>query len=809
METWNCPICTEPCLEDFGQPSVGLINARNVCQKIKKDATSLLQCLSCSNRTHPKCAEILESEFSQVHAKKRVYNCSTCELYAAHLTMPLLKMVDYFEPPRERPPNAAIRTRLYEKEVESLKPIRTRKLTISCANVNSLCSKLDELRVICSVEDPDVFLLQETKRHENISDEELQIPGYNLFRLDRTANGGGVAIYAKQELKPCHQKLIQVVSIYRAPSKTQAHFSPFYDYLGDFLATTDSDSVPMIIGGDINLDWLSKESDDLKNLLENYKLSQVVKEKIHKERLIDHLYVSENTQSGPTEYKPPVENHHHRLNLTLNLQKPRLKEDAIEMLNYRRANWKSIKEALTKTHLCQTVAQAETVDEAWAFWHSKVTEITNQYIPKKKLRLKRKTQWITPEVKRMSKAKDLAYQAMRRNETPENVAAFKRIRRNLKKLNLKKKTDYIHRTITDANNPAEFWINIKSLTGKNIRAAIPDLQDDGKEAKSNEEKAEVLAKSFKKISEMPNRSAAGKDGLTMTMLKNLKEELAASIAMLVNRSILEGTFPCGWKDALVVPIPKARNSSNPGDYRPISLLPIVSKIAEKHLYYSLYSTIEKGLSDNQFGFRRLRSTTEALLYFEHLVMSGFQESKKGKNVATKVAAVFFDIKKAFDTVPHADLLEKLTELRLPKNWFALLHSYLKSRTFTVRVGNAESSKEEVTSGVPQGSVLGPFLFLYYVDQIFSTKLSRNAKLVMYADDLAYVKPIPTEEDAKEMQEDMETLHANYCYIKLELNAKKTKCMLLSAASITEDLKLSINGEPIEQVDCFRYLGIDL
>uniref|UniRef100_A0A914DXK2 Reverse transcriptase domain-containing protein n=1 Tax=Acrobeloides nanus TaxID=290746 RepID=A0A914DXK2_9BILA len=244
---------------------------------------------------------------------------------------------------------------------------------------------------------------------------------------------------------------------------------------------------------------------------------------------------------------------------------------------------------------------------------------------------------------------------------------------------------------------------------------------------------------------MPTRKAPGPDGITMPILKMLKEQMANSIALLINRCILDGEFPNGWKEAVVVPIPKKDNSSDPNDYRPISLLPIVSKIAEAYFFTCLYPVINESLSECQFGFRKMRSTTDALFYFEHRVTTGFNECKKG-NSASKVGAVFFDVRKAFDTVPHHRLLKRLQDLNLPPNWLNFMSSYLlrfKNRSFKTRVGKATSQEFKITTGVPQGSVLVPLLFLAYVDQIFEVKLSASTRLILYAYDLAYVKPIPS------------------------------------------------------------------
>ena len=148
---------------------------------------------------------------------------------------------------------------------------------------------------------------------------------------------------------------------------------------------------------------------------------------------------------------------------------------------------------------------------------------------------------------------------------------------------------------------------------------------------------------------------------TLRMLKETSHQIAPSLASLFNRCLAEGIYPTQWKHAIITPVPKMGNSMDPADYRPISLLSIISKIFERHLCYLLLPYVDPLLSENQFGFRSQRSTVDALCLFEKVVCDGWQ-CCADRSVPTKVCVVFWDVCKAFDSVPHGRLLTCLESM---------------------------------------------------------------------------------------------------------------------------------------------------
>ena len=173
------------------------------------------------------------------------------------------------------------------------------------------------------------------------------------------------------------------------------------------------------------------------------------------------------------------------------------------------------------------------------------------------------------------------------------------------------------------------------------------------------------------------------------------------------------------------PIPKVSAANNPDNYRPISLLCLLSKLLEKHIFTLIVNHLDKNspLSDTQRGFRAGRSTVSALLTTTSDWLTMLESGKD-------ICAVFFDYRKAFDSVPHRPLMEKLSSLGLSVYLMKWITEYLTNRSQRVVVEGETSSPPQVLSGVPQGSVLGPLLFLIYIDEVTTISLSQSSSSLM-------------------------------------------------------------------------------
>ena len=308
----------------------------------------------------------------------------------------------------------------------------------------------------------------------------------------------------------------------------------------------------------------------------------------------------------------------------------------------------------------------------------------------------------------------------------------------------------------------------------------------------------------KVLKQLRSNPSAGYDGISVILLKYLAPALLPSLTLIINQSLVTGVFPNKLKLAKVTPLYKKGDVCIVDNYRPLSLLPSISKLFEKIVFNQLFQYFTKNrlFHNNQYGFRQEHSTEFAALELTDRVLFDIDNKKVS-------IAIFMDLSKAFDTLDHSILLKKLsyygvkgTEL----NWF---HDYLSNRSQFVEISGIKSDITFSKTGVPQGSILGPLLFLIYMNDISSC--TDNFKFILYADDTTLYTSITTQvNNAHSLNSDIDKVNCWLAINKLSLNVSKTKYMIFHA--LNKDLTrciptLVINGNIIERVRNFNFLGI--
>ena len=308
---------------------------------------------------------------------------------------------------------------------------------------------------------------------------------------------------------------------------------------------------------------------------------------------------------------------------------------------------------------------------------------------------------------------------------------------------------------------------------------------------------------YNMLSTLDTTKANGHDDISARMLKETATSVTPYVTKLFNTSIRLGELPDEWKVARVTPIPKSGNRSDPGNYCPISLLSILSKLLETHIRNILLKHFEEKypLSSQQWGFTCGKSTTGALLAATD---RWFRSMEQGYDIC----AVFFDYRKAFDTVLHSLLLQKLHGYNVHPLVLRWLESYLTMRSQYVCVNGSSSDILPVTSGVPQGSVLGPLLFIIYINDISMVPLSVGSML-LYADDSMLYRPICTPDDYIQLQMDIDKLCVWTKNNLMQYNVNKCKYMIISRRKQPSlpNTPLAVDNAPMDMVSEYKYLGV--
>lgn len=315
------------------------------------------------------------------------------------------------------------------------------------------------------------------------------------------------------------------------------------------------------------------------------------------------------------------------------------------------------------------------------------------------------------------------------------------------------------------------------------------------------------AEIFEILSGLGVRKSVGHDGISNFVLKGCARELALPLAICVNKAFHEGVFPDRLKVARVTPIFKGGSAAEASSYRPISVLSCLDKIYELALASRLKSFLRSQgfLYEHQYGFRTSTSTSTAALEALDFVFGHLD--RRGCGV---VSALMIDLRRAFDSVDHSVLLRKLYAAGVRGLVHDLLTSYLTGRSQFVRVGSVDSSRRPVQCGVPQGSVLGPLLFLVFLNDVAGLPLF--GKLFLYADDaLLLYAGVDDAVNASRMCEDLEMLDGYFCANKLMMNTSKTKFMHFHDPHkrLGRRVSVSFRGVQIEEVRQFDYLGVVL
>ena len=296
------------------------------------------------------------------------------------------------------------------------------------------------------------------------------------------------------------------------------------------------------------------------------------------------------------------------------------------------------------------------------------------------------------------------------------------------------------------------------------------------------------------------RKACGPDSITPFLLKTAAEHISVPLSHLFNQFLSIGTLPFDWVSANIVPIHKRNDKHVPGNYRPISLTSVVIKVFEHILHRYLVSALESHhlLSSSQSGFRAKRSTVS-------LLVDAVDDWSLCLEQRGTVHCLLLDFAKAFDSVPHERLLLKLSSLGIHGDILKWLRFFLTQRKQHVVINGAYSDWANVTSGVPRGTVLGPLLFLLYVNDLDSVVKCSTVKL--FADDVLLYASVRSTKDCSALQDDLAAIFHWTNRWQLRLNPNKCEALAITNKRIQLTYTYRIDQQTIFWRDSVKYLGL--
>ena len=385
----------------------------------------------------------------------------------------------------------------------------------------------------------------------------------------------------------------------------------------------------------------------------------------------------------------------------------------------------------------------------------------------------------------------------------------------------------------DKSNPKKFWGFIKSKRNESSGIAPlkhnEEIHSDSKMksnilneqftcafSKENTDNIPLMPKSnhetipdikishkgvYKLLREINPHKATGPDGIPGKLLKQCSDEITPILTKIFNSSITQGQAPKRWKEALITPIFKKGDRSKASNYRPVSLTCICSKIFEHIMHSNIISHLESNnvLSDHQHGFRKHRSCESQLI-------NTIQDLSNSLNNSDQVDCVLLDFFKAFDKVPHQRLLRKCEFYGVRGNNLKWISSFLQGRTQQVLVEGETSEMSNVTSGVPQGTVLGPLLFLLYINDLPESVSSKSR---LFADDCLLYRTIKCREDTSQLQQDLNNLQEWENTWQMSFNPDKCEVLRVCNKRNPIVVNYRIHETNLLSQKTVKYLGLNI
>jgi Reverse transcriptase (RNA-dependent DNA polymerase) len=642
-------------------------------------------------------------------------------------------------------------------------------------------------------------------------------------------------------------KRVILISTYRPPNAKAAWFENFNEMLLELLPIG-----LVIVLGDINADLLKPNIGAAKQLCQSLALAGLAIPSIFPTRIcsttatcLDIIAIPKEIDCSEYSIIANAASDHYPVSAMIRASTTVVLKP-VKRRSYKHTDMRSLRQRAERIVL--SPSPDIPVDELLATWQERITCILDEVAPIRSVPACRKTcKWLTADVRGLMQRRDAIARKISTNSTPELLAECKLLKRTVKSRMRRAAKEY-GSTILAENDSSAAWKFIREVTfstakGESTLMDLTILNDHLAETvqKSGNVKHQLLEtvepsssvptpptpqlnlvsncdspdsfslmpldskEVFHLLNSLKTKTAMGHDELPASLLKQLAPSIADNLTRIMNCSLTQGIVPKEWKKANVAAIWKTKGSkTDPSNYRPISVLPVIARIFEKAVAKQLtqYCTARETIPPEQFGFRAKSSCEIALLVALDIWMA---EVDRGK----VVGALLIDLSKAFDSVPHQRLLLDLQEIGCGGEVIKWFHSYLSDRKQRVTKGPEVTEWKTVSRGVPQGSCLSPTLFNIYVRQLPSATQSST---MQFADDVTNSESDVSELTVIKKLEDSFQHTKTFCEEReLIINAAKTQFILFKAPSkkLHADLEIVIDQCSIKPLDHVKLLGVTL
>ena len=647
-----------------------------------------------------------------------------------------------------------------------------------------------------------------------------------------------------------NSKNVIVCVLYRPPD---GNISEFCEILtADTNAISITGNKDIFILGDYNINYNQKKTPDMKSLIEFEQLTnlhQLISEPTRNNNTINLIYTNCVDVSNSGVYDILISDHQ-LIFCTRKKSKTCYNHINYSGRSYRQYN-KEVFQNLLMNENWEEYWQYDNPEVCWNYILEKINNILNIMCPIKNRKIKDCNEpWITDELIDLIHQKNRAWKKAKKSKHVDDIEDARVLRNRVKSQIKRAKSTYVqdyldddlisikkfwekityimpnkskNATISlidqDTKIPIEkddipnfinnFFISIGQNMGTDINPTDPDGENNYNTNPLGAQMPEMTVNEdmlLKIIMNINTSKASSIENINSVVLKDAFLILLPQLVKLYQLSLTVCVFPDSWKIANVIPLQKPGDPTNVNNLRPISLLPLPGKVLERIVHTQLIEYLEtnKLIDVSQGGFRKGKSTMETVANFTDDVLSGINNNEYA-------LSIFVDLRKAFDSVNHTILLNKLQNYGLTINTVNWIQNYLTNRQQQIMVNGITSLCKNITCGVPQGSIMGPLLFLLFINDMKPIFEHCNYKL--YADDTVFYTTNKDELPAHEhIQSDLYKFDEWCTRNKLCINIKKTKAMLFGTRNTLKQARhynIDLSNESLHYVKDFNYLGIKL